>query len=85
MKRAAQLIQVIHVKLGLIDEESIVMCPDCNEQMNNTVELSIHRMRRHSMNRKDATCLLCDNKSFSSLDEYEQHVLDHCKRLRISP
>ena len=62
-----------------------VTCPDCNEQMHDTVELSLHRMRRHSMNRKDATCLLCDNKSFSSLDEYEQHVLDHCKRLRISP
>ncbi|KAF3422445.1 hypothetical protein E2986_04451 [Frieseomelitta varia] len=68
-------------------EESamMVICPDCNEQMHDTVELSLHRMRRHSMNRKDATCLLCDNKSFSSLDEYEQHVLDHCKRLRISP
>lgn len=78
-------INIVEETQGLIDEESIVMCPDCNEQMHNTVELSIHRMRRHSMNRKDATCLLCDNKSFSSLDEYEQHVLDHCKRLRISP
>ncbi|OAD59547.1 PR domain zinc finger protein 14 [Eufriesea mexicana] len=68
-----------------IGEESVPTCPDCNEQMQDTVELSIHRMRRHSMNRKDATCLLCDNKTFSSLDEYEQHVLDHCKRLRISP
>lgn len=67
------------------EESSVASCPDCNEQMQDTVELSIHRMRRHSMNRKDATCLLCDNKSFSSLDEYEQHVLDHCKRLRISP
>ncbi|CAK9829509.1 Zinc finger protein 782 [Anthophora retusa] len=62
-----------------------ITCPDCNEQVQNTVELSIHRMRRHSMNRKDATCLLCDSKSFPSLEEYEQHVLDHCKRLRISP
>lgn len=60
-------------------------CPDCNEQMQNKVELSIHRMRRHSVNRKDASCLLCDNKSFSSSEEYQQHVLDHCKRLRISP
>lgn len=67
------------------EKSAMVICPDCNEQMHDTMELSVHRMRRHSMNRKDATCLLCDNKSFSSLDEYEQHVLDHCKRLRISP
>lgn len=67
------------------EKSAMVICPDCNEQMHDAMELSVHRMRRHSMNRKDATCLLCDNKSFSSLDEYEQHVLDHCKRLRISP
>lgn len=67
------------------EKSAMVTCPDCNEQMHDAMELSVHRMRRHSMNRKDATCLLCDNKSFSSLDEYEQHVLDHCKRLRISP
>ena len=66
-------------------EGESVACPDCNEQMQNKLELSIHRMRRHSVNRKDATCLLCDNKSFRSSEEYEQHVLDHCKRLRISP
>ncbi|XP_076764538.1 uncharacterized protein LOC143431580 [Xylocopa sonorina] len=70
---------------GWTGQESTVTCPDCNEQIHDTVELSIHRMRRHSMNRKDTTCLLCDNKSFSSLEDYEQHVLDHCKRLRISP
>lgn len=67
------------------ESASAVTCPDCNEQIQDTVELTIHRMRRHSMNRKDNTCLLCDNKSFPSLEEYEQHVLDHCKRLRISP
>lgn len=66
-------------------EASTATCPDCNERTQSTVELSIHRMRRHSMNRKDTTCLLCDSKSFASLEEYEQHVLDHCKRLRISP
>lgn len=67
-----------------VADSSPVTCPDCNEQMQDTMELGIHRMRRHSVNRKDATCLLCDNKSFASSEEYEQHVLDHCKRLRIS-
>nr|XP_034174902.1 uncharacterized protein LOC117601816 [Osmia lignaria] len=74
-----------NVSEDLQGEGESVACPDCNEQMQNTLELSIHRMRRHSVNRKDASCLLCDNKSFRSSEEYEQHVLDHCKRLRISP
>ncbi|XP_076242057.1 uncharacterized protein LOC143184016 [Calliopsis andreniformis] len=65
------------------NEEAI--CPDCNEKMSDAIELSIHRMRRHTVKRKDATCLLCDNRTFSSAEEYEQHVLDHCKRLRVSP
>lgn len=60
-------------------------CPDCNEKVDDTVELSVHRMRCHSVKRKDTTCLLCDNKSFSTSEEYERHVLDHCKRLRVSP
>lgn len=56
--------------------DEVAVCPDCNEKLSDTIELSIHRMRRHTVKRKDATCLLCDNKSFSSAEEYEQHVLD---------
>ncbi|XP_076686185.1 uncharacterized protein LOC143378362 isoform X2 [Andrena cerasifolii] len=67
------------------NDQEYVICPDCNEKMSDMVELSIHRMRSHSAKRKDATCLLCDNKSFYSAEEYEQHMLDHCKRSRVLP
>ncbi|XP_076622645.1 uncharacterized protein LOC143342539 [Colletes latitarsis] len=65
-------------------DEKFENCPDCNEKVDKTVEPSIHRIRCNSAKRKDTTCLLCD-KCFSSVDEYERHVLDHCKRLRVSP
>ncbi|XP_031828083.1 uncharacterized protein LOC116425040 [Nomia melanderi] len=76
---------VVSAEERILDDREHAKCSNCNEITEDTMEASGDRTHCRSNKRKDATCLVCGKKSFSSPEDYEQHAVDHSKRPRMSP